>query len=127
MCSVTSIAAHIGKSEAWVISHWKTGDQHAYEWGVDPFDPADAGRRGKKICLQTHPDSAIAAKVNVDALTMAHWQENAAKLNAPRTVLANSGHVSPLIPNVHVTSVNSGSAMIGGAVKTNQSSDPVGG
>lgn len=121
MCSVTSIAVHIGKSEAWVIRHWENGDMHAYEWAVNPYDPADVGRRGKKICLQTHPDSAMACKQTVDAQTAAHWQENAARLNAPRTVTTSSsgsvmttGVSSPSIPWERVADTSPGSAMTSG-------------
>lgn len=89
MCSITSMSVHIGKSEVWIIRQWKNGTFHAYEWAVDPSDPADQGRRGKKICLQTHPDSAMACKQNVDAEIAAHWQENAARLNEHRSFWTN--------------------------------------
>jgi hypothetical protein len=85
LCEITSMTAESGKSRAWIITHWKLRDFPAYEWGVDPNDPSDSGRRGKKICLQTHPNTLAACVRNVDARTAAHWQENAAKLNAPRT------------------------------------------
>lgn len=87
ICVISSMSVHIGKSEAWIIRQWKKGSFHAYEWGVDPDDPTDEGRRGKKICLQTHLDSAMACKQNIDLQTAAGWQENAVRLNNHRAAL----------------------------------------
>lgn len=82
VCSTRTMSAITGKSEAWIIWQWKNGPLHAYEWGTNPVDPSDAGRLGKKICLQTHADTAMACKNMVDAQTNSNWQANAARLNA---------------------------------------------